>query len=645
MRKNTKHNPFLGSLRAVAIGIGKRDNINIKFAGNNAKTDGRTIYLPATLPADNEEMELMMRGFLDHEVGHVKHTDFGIPAPSHRLIHTITNIVEDIRIEQLMGLEYPGCAVNLRESVDFMQSIGKISYTDQADAIGATLMAISYGARVKHLRNNLKKEAESYRRLAGKQRGQKALSVIDMAIKEAGSLTSTQAAQELAKKVYDLLKQISEEPPQPPPPQPEESEQQQDNKDKEGEGQGGKGESPEEEQSGKDAQENQDNAGSGSDEQDSEGQDDSPAGGEGSGDQNEKNDDDSGTGEGADGGEGDDSSDSNDSSDNGSGAGSQQGNDESNPSGEKPQPVPTSKQRQNIEQLLEASESDLEQTEKDLDVAAQAANEINQGTQNTGNVVPTDSSGNTGEVEEVKTGSCGDAVYIQNLAQKTVGLRGKLAGLFQSTKLKRDNPQLTGYKLDQRAVHRLAAMTPDTRIFQRRREKVNDNTAIAIVVDRSGSMRDEIGLATASAYSVVKATESMPGVKCAVAAFPYSHGKVFGLKDFSEKSNPKRFNIDATGGTPLDVALRWAGQKLWPRQENRKIVLVLTDGAPDDYHKTQKMVDLLLQCNIECYGIGIGCGTGPMVKQFFGENSQEIATIEDLAKAMFDTLANAMTRR
>lgn len=644
MRPNHKHNPFLGSLRAVAIAIGKRDHINIQFQGTGAKTDGNTIYLPASLPSDDEEIEVLLRGFLDHEVGHVKHTDFAIPNPPHRLIHTITNIVEDIRIEQLMGQEYPGCAINLRELVDYMKSIGKIQFKDKTNATGAVLMALSYGARVKHLRNNLTEEAEAYRKLAEKHLGNKALSVIDNAIAKAGSLISTQESRELAQEVYELLKQVAEEPPPPQPQQSEKSEQKQDSKDQQqGEGQGGNGESKEEKDDDKGEQEDQDGAGSGSDEQE-EGDDKNNSsandGGEGNGDQ--------GAGDGADGGEGDDSSDSGDSPAGGSGAGNQPAGDDTGSAGGKSQPGPTRKQRQNLEELLDADQSDLDQAQKALDVADQAAAQINKDSKtaaNEGRAPQADSSGNTGEVEEGRLGGNGGGQYIQEAAQKTVGLRGKLAGLFQSTKLKRDNPQLTGHKLDRRAIHRVAAMTPDTRIFQRRREKVADNTAIAIVVDRSGSMRTDIGLATASAYSVAKATESMPGVKCAVAAFPNARSGVIKLKDFSEKPKADCFAIGASGGTPLDVALRWAGQKLWPRQENRKMVLVLTDGDPDSFTRATDMISLLKKHDIECYGIGIGSETSGMVKALFGDHAKAIASIEELATAMFDTITAAMVRR
>ena len=95
----------------------------------------------------------------------------------------------------------------------------------------------------------------------------------------------------------------------------------------------------------------------------------------------------------------------------------------------------------------------------------------------------------------------------------------------------------------------------------------------------------------------------------------------------------------------MDVALRWAGQQIWPRRENRKIVLVLTDGEPNDYSKAKAMADLLKENGVECYGIGIGSGTGYHVRRLFGEHSKEIRGVDQLADAMFETLIGAMTKR
>jgi len=359
MRTNTKSNPFLGALRQVALAIGKREGINIVFQGNGAKADGQTIYLPSTLPADDEEIEILLRGYLDHEVGHIKHTNFSLPSPSHPLIHTLTNIVEDIRIEKAMGYEYPGCAVNLRETTSYLRDTGKIKVEKNPDPVGACLMAISYGARVAHLRNDLKKEAAGYRKAALELLGQPAAKLIDQAIMDSGSLTSTVEARKLAEKTYAQLQKLLDEPPPPQqePQQPQQSDdskqdQEKDDQQQSGEGQGegesGEGEDQKDE-SGNGQQDGQSDSSSDSSE-DQGGQDGQP---------------------GADG-SGESQSDSNSS---GTSAGGS-GQDSQEPGQDAPM---SAKQRQNLEDLLDASEEDLAKAEKKTDVGEQAKKAINNG--------------------------------------------------------------------------------------------------------------------------------------------------------------------------------------------------------------------------------------------------------------------------
>ncbi len=631
MRTNTKSNPFLGALRQVALAIGKREGINIVFQGSGAKTDGQTIYLPSALPADDEEIEILLRGFLDHEVGHIKHTDFSLPTPSHPLIHTLTNIVEDIRIERAMGYEYPGCAVNLRENVNYLRDTGKIKVDKKPDPVGACLMAISYGARVMHLRNDLKKEAEGYRKAALELLGQPAAKVIDQAVLASGSLTSTQEARKLAEQTFLQLKQLLDEPPQPPQPEPQpqqsdDSKQDQEEQDQQQSGEG---------------QEDQDDSGAGEGQEDGNNQQD----GQGNSSSDSSQDQDGqGDQPGADGSD-ESQSDSNSSGSSAGGA----GQDSQEPGLNKPM---SAKQRQNLEDLLDSSQEDLAKAEKKTDVGDQTKTAINKGKDAESASALADSNGDTGLVETGESWAGGNhpqqIEWVSEATLKTVGLRGKLAGLFQASKLKRDNPKLTGIKIDRRAVHRLAANTPDTRIFQQRREKVDNNTAITILVDRSGSMSGgRIITATASALSIAKAVESMPDVCCQVGAFPSNSGRsgVLSLKDFGAKPKLERFAVTATGGTPTDIALRWAGQTTWPRRENRKIVLMLTDGDANDPQKAKVMADLLIENGIECYGIGIGAGTGYSVRRLFGDHSKEIEGVEQLADAMFDTLIGAMAKR
>lgn len=477
-------------------------------------------------------------------------------------------------------------------------------------------MGISFGARVKHLRNDLQEEAEELRNATIKLLGQPAARIIDKAITSAGHLSSTAEARELAEKVFDDLQKLL----QPPPAQPPQQQQPQSGNDSE-----------------QDQEQNQQQEDGGEGQGESEEQDDTDK------DQQDGQSDDGDSSEGQDDGSGESQSDSNSANSNGA-SGSQSSQEDGQ---QKPM---SPKQSSNLEKLLNATEEELEKIEKELDVGKQAAEAINDGCDGTVPEGLRDSgSGTTGEVPTFSSGAGGCSARsdeLVRLSMQTVGLRGKLAGLFQANKLKRSTPQMTGIKIDRRAVHLLAANTPDTRIFEQRLEKVADNTAIIILVDRSGSMNGQIMTATAAAYSIAKAVESMPGVTCSVGAFPSDcETGVVCLKKFDGKPKSEQFAIRADGYTPTDIALRWAGQNIWPRQENRKIVLTLTDGLPDDPRAARSMAELLTDNGVECYGIGIGAGTGSLVRNLFGEKStKEISDISDLADAMFDTLVNAMTR-
>jgi len=60
--------------------FGRNENVTVVFEGSQAQTDGNEIILPAMpLNADiSEETAQVIRGFIDHEAGHIRHTDFDV---------------------------------------------------------------------------------------------------------------------------------------------------------------------------------------------------------------------------------------------------------------------------------------------------------------------------------------------------------------------------------------------------------------------------------------------------------------------------------------------------------------------------------------------------------------------------------------
>jgi cobalamin biosynthesis protein CobT len=96
------------SLEKLARILSRQYNVEVVFEGQGASTNGKTIYLP-NFQEVTEELEKDLNGYLDHEVSHVKFTQF---EEVHKVISAyhkdMLNGAEDVRIERLMMKEYPG---------------------------------------------------------------------------------------------------------------------------------------------------------------------------------------------------------------------------------------------------------------------------------------------------------------------------------------------------------------------------------------------------------------------------------------------------------------------------------------------------------------------------------------------------------
>jgi cobaltochelatase CobT len=158
-------------------------------------------------------------------------------------------------------------------------------------------------------------------------------------------------------------------------------------------------------------------------------------------------------------------------------------------------------------------------------------------------------------------------------------------------------------------LHRVAV--GDSRIFVRKDRKQAPNTAIHLLVDLSGYMAggsDAVALEAAMALAL--ALEPIQGVSCAVTAFPGiegNDGEVTGIQSHGDRvtSRAGAFVQIARGSTPMTGALWFAAADLISRREERKVILTLTDGGPDDFDSAKEMVGQAVAAEIEMIGIGI----------------------------------------
>ncbi len=229
------------------------------------------------------------------------------------------------------------------------------------------------------------------------------------------------------------------------------------------------------------------------------------------------------------------------------------------------------------------------------------------------------------------------------IERQTAGLGFRLQGLMQAQKWLPTMPGVRG-RFSSSLCYRLAVGNPS--VFVKNGFKESPDTAVHILLDSSGSMTDSgLMLANAVCYAVGKALQGIAGINLGITAFP--GGRVNGnkttvapvLRHGEKLSN--RFPETAYGLTPLAEALWWVIQQMCLLRENRKIILIITDGEPDSIPTAQETFKQAQKKGFECYGLGIMCSS---IATLLPHASRVIETLPQLAPALFELLEGALRR-
>lgn len=239
------------------------------------------------------------------------------------------------------------------------------------------------------------------------------------------------------------------------------------------------------------------------------------------------------------------------------------------------------------------------------------------------------------------------------------GVRAQLQGLVQASQDQPTGAQRRGTRLDGQRLTR--ALFGETRIFDRHVERVQPNAAIHLLGDCSGSMkrvvatpsspingeeaapaRTYLDIALEASMALALALEGIRGCNPAVSAFPgpAAHGggnpvRVYELLRHGQKVRQAadKFVLQASGGTPMAEGMMYAIVELLQQREEKKILMVVTDGQPEKPERVQNLVARCLASGITVIGIGIGTEAAG-VSQLF-PISTVINDIKDLRGALF----------
>jgi nitric oxide reductase activation protein len=158
-------------------------------------------------------------------------------------------------------------------------------------------------------------------------------------------------------------------------------------------------------------------------------------------------------------------------------------------------------------------------------------------------------------------------------------------------------------------------------VFTRSAVKQSPNTAIHILLDKSESMDEAVvagnvqtvvtrlSIALEATLALALAFEGIPGVNPGITAFPgVDDESVFRLLEHGERirSRTGAFSLRAAHSTPMTEAVWFAAAALLRCREPRKVLMVMTDGQPNDRISTLEILQRCRDSGIETVGIGLG---------------------------------------
>lgn len=573
----------LRSLPILAVALGRRHGIEVRIGGSRAAVTNKVMYLPS-LPMDaSEKLVTLAFGFMHHETGHLEFTELGLKREADSALHaSFYGVVEDVRMEAERNRRYTGSASRLADLVGTLGKEGRFGDEEWiAQASNGDVVAFGALCRLRAglLGQPLEEVAKLWEPRLNELLGKKGRIKFDALLADVQHLANSRDALGHARRLVTLMEDLAKDPPED---QPEDKPEQ----------------SPDQDQDQDQQQGQVDDQGQDPGESDEADADDDQA------NQGDGQDSDSKPGEGEADGEAGDSS-----------------NQDAGPD------------REAIKAMLDGTDGELSPSDIG-DIASKELGEVAEEEVCSAVSSGADAVSSTLAVSR-SSGGVSDfpAVAAASLALRTK-LRAKMDSVARTKATRRDY----GSRFDPMAA--AAFIRGESKLFAHRDYHRKTNTAVEIVLDKSISMRGAaIGQARKAALAIAHGLEQLQGVATAAAAFP----DIEVMKEFHEKagSTAGRFSVVADGSsTPMAEAMVWACSSLAPRQEKRKILVVITDGAPNDRAAVSALLRRLKASRVECIGVGIGTDA---VKGLFPV-SCVIHDVSELSSALFGVIGTQLEK-
>lgn len=121
-----KVSDFVHEMQSTSVVFGRQTGVYVTFEGDVAFTDGKRINLPSMGLDNNLTLAQVkaMRGYVDHEAGHVRHSDMPLIMDFYSRcgnnkdmdLKNLHNLLEDVWMEDRVLQTYPGSKKNLAQT-------------------------------------------------------------------------------------------------------------------------------------------------------------------------------------------------------------------------------------------------------------------------------------------------------------------------------------------------------------------------------------------------------------------------------------------------------------------------------------------------------------------------------------------------
>lgn len=571
---------IMASLPLVASALGDKYGVTVNIGGNQAYTDGKNINLP-TLPLDcDTELLTLARSFLDHEAAHIRHTDFAVLQAANLtpVQKHLWNTLEDWRCENALAAIYPGCRQHFRWLILHYFNNGKDD--DRAGDDSPALSVLNYVL--------LTVRAWDVPAIEKRKRTEGAvvrhvypglLSRLDAVLERVRrDCRTTQDAIDYALKLVDVIEEYARNP-------------------------------AAEQKAGEDKEED-----SRTDALDTDISDVAPesCGGATSDKRGEAGSDYAAQPEEP--------------------GCTDSASSDSQAESPRTQRTARTAAKKQLEEMLHASESELPRH-----LGQRIAEALN-----VGRASPHQQGLAVARTGYKHAGFLPEEVRKESV-KNSIALCTRLHGLLQAITRQ---PCVMGRrgKLCPQRLHGLAVHNP--RVFLKRGEKRQLSTALHLLLDCSGSMSGaRMELASRACYAVALALELCRGVNVGVTAFPGNDTRpgitVAPILRHGEWVHHK-FSMSGTGYTPLAEALWWVMQRMCPLKEERKIILILSDGSPTSVPAARHALKQAVALGFEVMGLGIQDNNLEQLLPPVGMPTRTIHDLPELAPAMFEMLQAAL---